>query len=692
MSLQFQGKVTNRPEFQDDSHPLYIFFQGNVQDRSDVILNHPDVTGFIYLHDGVVRKAFLPKKVINFKATSAERRNAIVAVSGDPEEYTPFSVSESELFSDTFHLTDCATLNKKTPFVPVGKFIKEHDKHIKDLPDEYNTDSKIKKLKIASFPLVLPIIQGYEFEEGEIEDENIRESLLQVHDLYAEWVFLFQKSYIVDSCFTSDKITWPTPEVRSITTAFHELPIKVLFKTTNKDSPYNIIKQHVDNFIQANRQENKIEKTSVPEVVNLSEDKTLASKIDSSVSSVMNDRLTAFLQILFAKPSYDRYGKLLSLTPATISDDLQEIFQAASSISLQARMVHDAIRIVADEVTQEKYYLSRAAKFPFLSSTLITYALQAHYHTEAIDTDFESLKKSFSILALLAPPREGLDEYQSFINSSKNVDVDRMLDQPDEKRAIMRKDIFIKGRQHSIEDIITFIANIQVYSRFWVKITTNDLNDYPYVIQMFIDVANFLSSSEYIKFDDKYRIQAPYMYHTLVCYIFNIFSTFVRMAKNPINVRKLKIENTIDIKELRVGQLMHHNLLDQLKICSATSSLQILFAGPSYSYKMFFPDVQPKHSKRPLLDDGKPNYLENKKRKTYGPIVNKTGKRITFPKGLEKRYCAEFLDANEFCPHGDKCSFSHAPFPGGFSVKDKELMIKHVRDTDGLSFKDKHVS
>ena len=164
------------------------------------------------------------------------------------------------------------------------------------------------------------------------------------------------------------------------------------------------------------------------------------------------------------------------------------------------------------------------------------------------------------------------------------------------------------------------------------------------------------------------------------------------MAKNPINVRKLKIENTIDIKEIRVGQLMLHNLLDQLKICSATSSLQILFAGPSYSYKMFFPDVQPKHSKRPLLDDGKPNYLENKKRKTYGPIVNKTGKRITFPKGLEKKYCAEFLDANEFCPHGDKCSFSHAPFPGGFSVKDKELMIKHVRDTDGLSFKDKHVS
>ena len=105
----------------------------------------------------------------------------------------------------------------------------------------------------------------------------------------------------------------------------------------------------------------------------------------------------------------------------------------------------------------------------------------------------------------------------------------------------MRKDIFIKGRQNSIEDVITFIANIQVYSRFWVKITANDLSNYPCVIQMFIDIADFLSSSKYTKFNNKYRLEAPHMYHTLVCYIFNIFSTFVKMAKNPVTVRKLKI-------------------------------------------------------------------------------------------------------------------------------------------------------
>ena len=163
--------------------------------------------------------------------------------------------------------------------------------------------------------------------------EQVQEALIQVYNLYAKWAFLFKKNYIIDSNFTSDKVTCPTPEAHSTTTAFHELPIKVLFKTKTKDSPFTIIKQQVDNFILANKQgiANQVEQNSVPEMVNLVEDKTLASKTDTSASSIMNNRLTAFLHIIFAKPNYNRYGEVLSLTPAVILDDLQEIFQAASS-------------------------------------------------------------------------------------------------------------------------------------------------------------------------------------------------------------------------------------------------------------------------------------------------------------------------------------------------------------------------
>ena len=80
-----------------------------------------------------------------------EKRNTMIAVSGDPDEYMPFLVSKTELFRDTLHLTDCATPDKKTPSVPVGKFLKDNKKHIPNLPDKFDTDSKIKKLRIAAF-------------------------------------------------------------------------------------------------------------------------------------------------------------------------------------------------------------------------------------------------------------------------------------------------------------------------------------------------------------------------------------------------------------------------------------------------------------------------------------------------------------------------------------------------------------
>ena len=89
MTLLFEDKDLATPQYDDDSHPLFLYLHGTVQLRSDIILNHPDVTGFVYLHDDVITKAFLPKKIINFKSTSEDRNN-IAAVSGDTDDYTPF--------------------------------------------------------------------------------------------------------------------------------------------------------------------------------------------------------------------------------------------------------------------------------------------------------------------------------------------------------------------------------------------------------------------------------------------------------------------------------------------------------------------------------------------------------------------------------------------------------------------------
>ena len=61
----------------------------------------------------------------------------------------------------------------------------------------------------------------------------------------------------------------------------------------------------------------------------------------------------------------------------------------------------------------------------------------------------ESLEKSLNALTLLAPPYNSNDDYSGYVNSSKNVEVEILLDQPAEKRFV-----------------ITIIADIVVCARF----------------------------------------------------------------------------------------------------------------------------------------------------------------------------------------------------------------------------------
>ena len=391
---------------------------------------------------------------------------------------------------------------------------------------------------------------------------------------------------------------------------------------------------------------------------------------------MINEKLTAFLQVLFAKPVFDEEGDIIYLEPAIISDSLQEILSTTTNISQQARMVADAMKVLLDDVSSEKYYVSRNVNFPYMSSTVITYAIQAHYHTESIDVDMESLKKSFSLLALLPPPRNQSEEYSGFVNSSKNVEVDKLLDQPDDKRTSMRKDIFIKGRQESLDDVVSFISNIIAFTRFWVKMWEDDHDDHPMVIEMFLKVADFLSSAEYRKFDEKFSQTAPYMYHTLVCYIFNIFSSYVKIAKNPNVVRKFKVENKISVREIQTARIMVKTLLEQLRLCTATSSLQMIFSSPPVSYKFFFPVM--KEKKRSFTDKNVVDKEPFKKMKNTGSILNLTKQRMIFPKNMEKRYCSNYLDAGRFCRYGRDCHFVHAVYPTGFTPHDKIIMEKYI--------------
>ena len=93
------------------------------------------------------------------------------------------------------------------------------------------------------------------------------------------------------------------------------------------------------------------------------------------------------------------------------------------------------------------------------------------------------------------------------------------------------------------------------------------------------------------------------------------------------------MENIIDGKDVKISRIMLRKLIDQLQLCSATSSLQILFANPPASYKIFFPTI-PAKGKRSLPEKEKVGESNTKKKKGVGFIINTTGKKIIFSKGV----------------------------------------------------------
>ena len=135
------------------------------------------------------------------------------------------------------------------------------------------------------------------------------------------------------------------------------------------------------------------------------------------------------------------------MIPAKTSDESIKIIGSSEKNAEQARLTADNITAKVDEIVTERSFISRYTPFPFRSHYLLLYMFQSHFHNGAIDSNLESLKKSFSILTLLPLPHDCNDELSSFMNSSRNVEVEQMLDQPADKRAGIRKEVFLKGRQ-----------------------------------------------------------------------------------------------------------------------------------------------------------------------------------------------------------------------------------------------------
>ena len=142
---------------------------------------------------------------------------------------------------------------------------------------------------------------------------------------------------------------------------------------------------------------------------------------------------------------------MTSLSPAVFTDEVKEVFGSVTKAAEQARKMAENMSSFAEDVSKERGYLSRAARFPFLSQTLVTYLLQAHVYMGNIDGDIDSIRKLLTILTLLSPHTSNCDEYTSLVNSSRNTEVESIPDQPSRKRGLKsRRKFSLKANRRQL--------------------------------------------------------------------------------------------------------------------------------------------------------------------------------------------------------------------------------------------------
>jgi hypothetical protein len=96
MASTFEPSSPNDHETDLGQNPIDLYFESDSDTRANILLNHPQVIGFVYFNEGSVTKAFLPKRIIDWGSS----RKIIAAVSGSPDDFVPFSVTESDLCSN----------------------------------------------------------------------------------------------------------------------------------------------------------------------------------------------------------------------------------------------------------------------------------------------------------------------------------------------------------------------------------------------------------------------------------------------------------------------------------------------------------------------------------------------------------------------------------------------------------------
>ena len=272
-------------------YPVELYLSGDLETRSDIIVNHRDVSSFLSLHDQIVSRAYFPKKVVNYSKQNKGDYKVIAAGTGTLEDYVPFHAPETFILSGHHHLELSPKFHQDIKSTSFSKYVKKHKKNMQ-VPPRLKKDKDMKNLSILAFPVVLPVLRGQKIIEGNCDDPKVAEAFEENHEFYKTWLELKKGSYIIEEGdLPTEK--YPFPETGIYVLQRCELPITIIWKTNTSSQCLQVVKKEIDKLLKKKVQSPlprhfSAITGSVPHEVALLENNTVVTATSKDTKTVEN--------------------------------------------------------------------------------------------------------------------------------------------------------------------------------------------------------------------------------------------------------------------------------------------------------------------------------------------------------------------------------------------------------------------
>ena len=676
----------------DAEHPIIHYIHADTQGRRDLISDHPLIESILCISDEELYEMYIPMFVPVFTGDTPSVKLA-GAFGPDVESAIPASIAAEKALGDF-----AVFLTKKDS----SKFISGST-----LPDDFfnNAHEKLKSIEspvaVARIPIIIPKQKGFTIVSGDIRDHKVQQSLRNYSPLALRWLkmFLYPTDFFVND-FDALSDEQLIDEVDFSVYGNNIISIKPEgHKPTNKTVRTKIIREI--NTIRLENEEKYF--TLYPEhdykkrnyhphsdqhVTNTVELNSMASSKTEPTSAKFKRNI--FNHLLFfasTKQTADNTPRAKTLHP-TLSSEFLDTYGLPKSE--MAQYLRNCIATFVESRAKSNDYLHQSLHFPHINNTTANLFLINEYHTKPLDEEVSMIGQRISALTFLPPPKAGsnLREYEAYVSNTKQNEMDAVACEVAENRKIIDKKSFIRGRQDSIQDAMTTIANIDALFAFICDF--DDDSNAPDIAKMLRELANIISTRDFQNFTEKHERTLPWIPHTVICIIHSIIASFAKIAGDCSLQRRVKNNEEVPTEIYQPCWDLFNETMRDFRLSVNNSNPRAFGTAPA-SYAPL--PVYATPTKRGSDNDGENGYPDPKKPRT--PIdATKRGwlkaesTKFAFPQGLSVVPCKMFAMIGHNCSYGRNCSFSHKAFPGNWKMADRSILVKWIETNSKVSFAD----